>query len=162
MVLFEWQGEQYKLTEKQDRFCHEYIADFNATQSALRAAYSPKTAFRAGAENIQKPAIRARIDSLLAEIKAGKPDKIADAAEVLERLTQILRGEVEEDAVVVEGCGDGCSTARVIQKRVAGREQVKAGELLAKGYGLLVERVAVSEGVPVIELHFVRGAKEKG
>lgn len=158
MELFEWQGMQYKLTEKQDRFCHEYIVDFNATKAALKAGYSKKTAVFTGAENLRKPNIRARVDFLLAEVKAGKPDKIADAAEVLERLTLILRGQVEEDAVVVEGCGDGCSAARVIQKRVAGREMVKAGELLAKGYGLLVERVAVENNRPVI----VYGRSEGG
>ena len=150
MVRFEWNGERYQLTDKQDRFCHELIIDDNATQAALRTGYSAKSAGKIGVENRQKPAICARVECLLAEARAGKPDKIADAAEVLETLTRILRGEAQEDAVVVEGMGEGCSAARVIQKRVTGREQVKAGELLAKRYGLLVERVAVSEDAPRI------------
>ena len=33
-----------KLTAKQQRFCDEYLIDLNATQAAIRAGYSPKTA----------------------------------------------------------------------------------------------------------------------
>ena len=145
MVLFEWQGKSYRLTDKQDRFCHEVIIDNNYTQAALRAGYSKRSARQIGEKNMSKHDIRARVDFLLAEIKSGKPDKIADATEVLERLTAIARGEAKEDVVVVVG-----KTVKIVQKRVAGREQVKAGELLAKGHGLLVDRVAVSEDVPRI------------
>lgn len=44
-----------KLTAKEERFCYEYCIDFNATQAALRAGYSPKTAYAIGAENLRKP-----------------------------------------------------------------------------------------------------------
>lgn len=36
-----------KLTAKQQRFCDEYLIDLNATQAAIRAGYSPKTAEQA-------------------------------------------------------------------------------------------------------------------
>lgn len=40
------------LTEKQRRFCDEYLIDLNATQAAIRAGYSPKTAATIAAENL--------------------------------------------------------------------------------------------------------------
>ena len=46
-----------ELSPKQSRFVDEYLKDLNATQAAIRAGYSKKTAHRIGAENMQKPAI---------------------------------------------------------------------------------------------------------
>lgn len=51
-----------KLTSKQQRFVDEYLIDLNATQSAIRAGYSPKTAKEIGAENLTKPNISAAIE----------------------------------------------------------------------------------------------------
>jgi len=49
------------LTAKQQRFVEEYLLDLNATQAAIRAGYSPKTANRTGPENLSKPVIAAAI-----------------------------------------------------------------------------------------------------
>lgn len=46
-----------KLTDKQQRFVEEYLIDLNATQAAIRAGYSEKTAQQMGAENLSKPVI---------------------------------------------------------------------------------------------------------
>jgi len=46
-----------KLTDKQQKFCEEYLIDLNATQAAIRAGYSEKTAFTIGCENLKKPYI---------------------------------------------------------------------------------------------------------
>lgn len=51
-----------KLTSKQQRFVSEYLQTGNATEAAKRAGYSEKTAFRIGAENLQKPAISRAIE----------------------------------------------------------------------------------------------------
>ena len=51
-----------KLTPKQQRFVSEYLKTGNATEAAKRAGYSEKTAFRIGAENLQKPAIARAIE----------------------------------------------------------------------------------------------------
>ena len=50
-----------KLTAKQARFVSEYIIDFNATQAAVRAGYSEKTAYSIGTENLRKPEIEKAI-----------------------------------------------------------------------------------------------------
>jgi phage terminase small subunit len=52
-----------KLTDKQKRFCEEYLIDLNATQSAIRAGYSKATAGAIGSENLTKPEIRAYIEN---------------------------------------------------------------------------------------------------
>ena len=49
------------LTPKQARFVDEYLKDLNATQAAIRAGYSVKTAGQVGNENIKKPQIQAAI-----------------------------------------------------------------------------------------------------
>lgn len=53
-----------KLTNKQIRFCEEYIIDLNATQAAIRAGYSKKVAGSIGFENLRKPEIESFISSL--------------------------------------------------------------------------------------------------
>ena len=56
-----------KLTNKQEMFCKEYLIDLNATQAAVRAGYSVKTARVIGGENLLKPAISSYIQSLMTE-----------------------------------------------------------------------------------------------
>ncbi|MFR6454907.1 MAG: terminase small subunit, partial [Peptoniphilus lacrimalis] len=51
-----------KLTIKQKKFADEYIKTGNATQSAINAGYSKKTARVTGAENLTKPNIKAYVD----------------------------------------------------------------------------------------------------
>lgn len=89
-----------KLTEKQKRFCDEYLIDLNATQAAIRAGYSAKTAGRIGGENLKKLEIIKYIDQRMQEIKS---QRTADAAEVLETLTAVMRGEVREEIPLL--CG---------------------------------------------------------
>ncbi len=55
------------LTDKQIKFCQEYIIDFNRTQAAIRAGYSTQTAGKIGWENLTKPEIQDFIAELLAE-----------------------------------------------------------------------------------------------
>lgn len=66
-----------KLTPKQDMFCLEYLIDLNATQAAIRAGYSKKTAYSIGQENLNKPEISARIQELK-QIRVLRAEKSAD------------------------------------------------------------------------------------
>lgn len=127
-----------KMTEKQKRFCDEYLIDLNATQAAIRAGYSKKTARAIGNENLMKPDIRRYIDDRMAEKKAAL---IADQDEVLRYLTSVLRGESQSEIVVVEGTGEGCSEARTMEKSPDEKERLKAAELLGKRYGLYTDKV---------------------
>jgi phage terminase small subunit len=77
-----------KLTAKQEMFCLEYLIDLNATQAAIRAGYSNKTAQAIGAENLTKPLITEFIQKAMAErIKATK----IDAAYVLKMSDELLK-----------------------------------------------------------------------
>lgn len=82
-----------KLTEKQRLFADEYIKSGNATQSAIKAGYSPKTVRSIGQENLTKPDIKAYIDRKMKEIESSK---IADATEAMQGITAIARGEQME------------------------------------------------------------------
>ncbi len=56
-----------ELTAKQDRFVAEYLIDLNATQAAIRAGYSEKTAKQMGTENLAKPVLAAAIQKAMAD-----------------------------------------------------------------------------------------------
>lgn len=58
-----------KLTEKQKRFVAEYLVDLNATQAAIRAGYSPKTANRIGSQNLSKVDVQAEIEKRRATLR---------------------------------------------------------------------------------------------
>lgn len=126
------------MTEKQKRFCDEYLIDLNATQAAIRAGYSEKTARAIGAENLTKPNIKAYIEERMAEKEAAL---IADQDEILKYLTSVLRGESQSEVVVVESTGDFCTSARTMKKAPDEKERLKAAELLGKRFGLYTERV---------------------
>lgn len=53
--------EMAKLTDKQEKFCYEYVLHLNATKAAINAGYSEKTAYSIGGENLKKPEIQERI-----------------------------------------------------------------------------------------------------
>lgn len=58
------------MTDKQRRFAEEYLVDLNATQAAIRAGYSDKTANRIASENLSKPDIQQYISARQAEARA--------------------------------------------------------------------------------------------
>ena len=136
-----------KLTLKQQRFADEYIISGNATEAAIKAGYSKKTAYSIGLENLKKPEIKKLIDEKLKELS---DKKIADQQEVLAYLTSVLRGETQSEIVVVEGQGEGVSRAKPIQKAPDERERLKAAELLGKRMGLFKDKIDVTANVPVI------------
>lgn len=86
-----------KLTPKQKRFADEYIKTGNATQSAIEAGYSKKTAQVIGAENLSKPMVKAYIEERMAEIASKR---VMSYTEAVELLTSIARGEEKETVVV--------------------------------------------------------------
>jgi len=83
------------MTPKQRAFIAEYIIDFNATQAAIRAGYSKKTANVIGPENLAKPCIREQIDNHLSERQMS-------ADEVLTRLANIAKGSAEDYLTIDE------------------------------------------------------------
>lgn len=138
-----------KLTDKQELFCREYLIDLNATQAAIRAGYSEKTAHSIGAENLTKPEIEGYIQSLKQE--RNERNKI-DADYVLKRLTEIDQMDVLD---ILNDIGDllpikewpkvwrttlsgldisiiGSGDTEAIMKKIKWPDKVKNLELLGK------------------------------
>ena len=129
------------MTEKQKLFADEYLIDLNATR-AYRAVYknikNDGVARRNGSRLLTNADIKKYIDDRLEEIHN---EKTADAQEVMEYLTSVLRGESTSEEIVVEGLGDGCSEARTMEKRPSEKDRLKAAELLGKRFGLYTDKV---------------------
>lgn len=137
-----------KLTLKQKAFADYYIQTGNATEAAIKAGYSKKTAAEAGSENLRKPHIKSYIDERLEQISS---ERIADAKEVMEYLTKIMRGQDVEEVIVVEGEGEGCSSARRMDKALNQKDRIKAAELIGKRYSMWTERVEAKVSVEPTE-----------
>ena len=136
-----------KLTEKQKRFADYYIETGNATESARRAGYKGKNLNNVASENLAKVGVKSYIDE---KLKVLENERTASAKEVLEFLTKSMRGELDEEIVVVEGTGDRTSEARKIKKQIGLRERIKSAELLGKRYRLFTDKVEVEGVVPVM------------
>lgn len=134
-----------KLTQKQQKFCDYYIELGNAKQAAIKAGYSPKTAKAIGAENLTKPYLKAYIDERLEEIKN---ERTADAQEVMEFLTSVMRGEITEPVTVLDG--DGYQKVVDLQPSVQTRRAAAVD--IGKRYALFTDKVDLQQGDIVIKV----------
>ena len=154
---------EVKMTEKQKRFCDEYLIDLNATQAAIRAGYSEKTARAIGAENLTKPYIREYIDQRLAE---KEDDLIAKQDEVMKYLTSVMRRDKKEHVVVTLSKEEstyvpdenGVMRKHTIKEDIPEVIEIparltdanKAAELLGRAYGIYTDKVDVEGAIPVV------------
>lgn len=93
-----------KLTAKQEMFVQEYLVDLNATQAAIRAGYSEKTATAMGWENLSKPYIM----DAIAKAKAERMAEVKiDAAYVLRQAVKLHERCMQEEPVKVDGVKTG-------------------------------------------------------
>lgn len=129
------------MTEKQKRFCDEYLIDCNATR-AYKTVYKNVKSDVVAATNGGRLLRNAEVQNYIAEqMEKIHNEKTADAQEVIEYLTSVLRGESTAQEIVVEGTGDGCSEARTMEKSPSEKERLKAAELLGKRYSLFTDKV---------------------
>lgn len=131
------------LNARQKRFATEYLIDMNATQAAIRAGYSAKTAGSIGQQLLNKLEIKQAVEQGLEQIQSAK---VADAQEVMEYLTSVMRGESK--AHVLSLCGDGFQ--EVITKPPDERERLKAAELLGKRYAMFNDKINLQGAVPIV------------
>lgn len=131
------------MNARQKRFCDEYLIDCNATQAAIRAGYSAKTAKQIGRENLTKPYLKAYIDE---QLEILHNEKIATADEVLQYLTSIMRGEHKEQTLKFIGEG----VQKITNIDVSAKERLKAAELIGKRYGIFKDNVDVGGSIPVV------------
>ena len=117
-----------KLTLKQRRFIEEYLIDFNATQAAIRAGHSEKTAYSVGHENLSKPEIKSEIDRLTAQM--------TEKAIVTKEM--VLQGLLDEARMYDEGASHSA--------------RVSAWAHLGKHLGIFMDKVELSGKVEVTSL----------
>lgn len=143
-----------KMTAKQQRFCDEYLIDLNATQAAIRAGYSEKTAAVIAAENLRKPNIRDYIEKRMSEKEEAL---IAKQDEVMKYLTAVMRRELSEHVVVttteersyyapddngtMRKQTEKKETPQIVEIPARLADANKAAELLGKAYTLFTDRV---------------------
>lgn len=152
-----------KLTEKQQRFVEEYLIDLNATQAAIRAGYSTKSAKDIGCENLAKPNIRACIDQAMAE--RSKRTGI-NADRVLQELARIgfvnpknvidfNKASIQEDASVddlaaiqsVKVKSMQSENGDMLEREVRLNDKLKALELIGKHLGMFKENVNIKANI---------------
>jgi phage terminase small subunit len=122
------------LTLKQRMFADEYIISGNMEQAALKAGYS-KTYARGNAHKLlANVSVKAYLDERLAEIKS---EKVADQQEVMEFLTAVMRGEVNEPVTIF--VGDGRQEVKDLKPSVQARRAAAVD--LGKRYGMWTEKI---------------------
>lgn len=123
-----------KLTPKQARFAEEYLIDLNGTQAAIRAGYSPKTAYSMGNKNLKNPAIKALIEKNRAR---------------LQQQTEITQARVLNELAAIAFADSTDFTANgvpVVAKALhKTASKLKALEMLGKHLGLFIDRVEIKE-----------------
>lgn len=137
-----WKGadDMEKLTLKQQRFADEYIISGNAEEAAIIAGYSKKYARGNAYKLVAKSGVKSYIEERLKELDNKA---IAKQEEVLQYLTSVMRGELEEE--VLYGIGDGVQSTRHIE--VGAKDRLKAAELLGKRYRLFTDKVELDADV---------------
>ena len=135
------------LTDKQEMFCREYLIDLNATQAAIRAGYSEKTAPTIACENLIKPNVQKHI----AQLKAERNERLSvDAAYVLRRLVEIDQMDVLD---ILNDSGDLkpiCDWPPVWRTTLSGLDiQAISGE---EGTAALMKKIKWPDKVKNLEL----------
>ena len=131
------------MNAKQRKFCDEYLIDLNATQAAIRAGYSEKTARQVGQRLLTYVDISAYINEQLERIHN---ERTADAQEVIEYLTSVMRGEHTEQALQLVGDG----VQEICDIEVSAKDRLKAAELIGKRYGIFTDKTDLTVPQPIV------------
>lgn len=162
------------LTPKQSRFVDEYLVDLNATQAAVRAGYSAKTAGQIGDENLKKPQIAKALSD---RMKHREQRTQVDADYVIKRLQEIDQMDVFDilnddmslkpisqwprtwrlsisgidlSELVMGGESEQDRTVRLL-KKIKWPDKVKNLELLGRHFGIFNDKLDVSGQVSVVD-----------
>lgn len=138
------------MNNRQQLFCEEYLKDMNATQAAIRAGYSEKTAYSQGQRLLKNVEIKNRLKEIREKIQ---DENIATIKDIEEFLSLSLNGEMEEEVISVVAEIEGSSKVVKTKKQISLRDRIKAAELLGKRYGLWTDKVDINstEGIKIID-----------
>lgn len=141
------------MTERKRAFVDAYISDIkhNATAAAIKAGYSAKSAKQIAYKLMHDEEVK---KAIAAEIKERHAQNTAEANEVVEFLTSVMRGEKVDNIPLF--VGDGCQELE--EGKPSARDRLKAAELLGKHYALFTDKAQIdSEGVVQIINDIPRG-----
>lgn len=102
------------LTPKQKAFADYYIECGNATEAAVKAGYSPDSARQIGTENLSKPSIS---EYIAERMEQQNRKRVADANEVIEFYTAVMRGEVKDQFGLDASLSDRLKAGDSLMKR---------------------------------------------
>ena len=141
-----------KLTPKQELFVQEYLKDLNATQAAVRAGYSEKTAGAIATENLAKPLIKKAIEAAMEDRKERiQVDQDYVLRVIIETIERCMQSAPVKDAtgkqVMVETPDGNMVPAYTFDPKAV----LKGAELLGKHKGMFVEKREVTgkDGQPL-------------
>lgn len=138
-----------RLTEKQKRFADHFVELGDATEAYIQAGYKVKSRDVAKV-NASRLLTNANVKSYIDNIIAEKDEKrIAKQDEILEFLTSVLRGQVQEQFPLGLGMGE----QQLVKKELDGKDRIKAAELLGKRFGMWLDRqqVDVQGAVQIVD-----------
>lgn len=133
-----------KLTNKQATFVREYLIDLNATQAAIRAGYSAKSAYAIGDENLKKPEIAEAVQAAM-DKRAQRVEVSADY--VLQTIVETVERCKQAEPVMVKGAGGELVESG--EYKFDSGAVLKGCELLGKHLKLFTERHEISADVKV-------------
>ena len=134
------------MNARQELFCEEYLKDMNATQAAIRAGYSEKTAYSQGQRLLKNVEIKNKLQGIREKIQ---DENIATIKDIEEFLSLSMNGEMEEEVVSVVGKGEGYSKVVKSKKQISLKDRIKAAELLGKRYGIWTDKVDVTSDLEI-------------
>ncbi|MFM0761314.1 terminase small subunit [Streptococcus suis] len=138
---------------KQRKFIDEYIICGNATEAALKAGYSKKTAGQIGEQNLKKLEIKSAIAERMKQLESSK---VATAIEVLQILTSVLRQELAEEVVTLNPATGEYVT---VHKKPSIAEVIKAAGELLKRYPIQeqLEKIKQENELLRLKIETIRG-----
>lgn len=153
------------MTDKQRRFCDEYLIDLNATQAAIRAGYSPKSARDIGSENLTKPHIRACIEKAMAEQSKRTGVNADRVVRELARIAfvnptdvvntdkaTVLPGAAKDDTAAIASVKvktSNSGTGKSVEREIRFHDKNKALELLGRHLGMFNDKLNVNAEMAV-------------
>ena len=154
-----------KLTDKQQKFVDEYLIDLYATQAAIRAGYSVKTADVIGCENLTKPNIQQAIAEHMAERSrrtgVNQDRVVLELAKIaFVRMTDVVdsNGRIKQDASADDlSCIESIKYKESdnefggsVEREVKIASKMKALELLGKHLGMWNDKLDVNVTAPIV------------
>lgn len=138
------------MKREHELFCLEYAKSGNGLQSYKKAYPNCKSTDVVISSNVTRLLKNETIKNRLQELKEEvDSEKIASIREMQETLTAIIRKELQEEVLVVEGCGDGVSETVKKNKTASHNDVIKAVQLLARMQGALDNSNNINVIVPV-------------